>query len=303
MKKKAIGVYVALGIGIFISILMIYFSENRSSITTTQDQTTYPQRIICAVPNITEIVFALGQGSRVVGVSEFTTFPPEAAEKPKIGGYIDPNLERIISLEPDLIIVISANSKLHALCEEKGIQLLHVKIENLETLYQGIKTIAETLGCEDKGIRLVQAMQDGVDNVKLMASNFSTKPNVFLCLSRMEGELTDMFTVTSDTFLGELVEIAGGKNIFGDLNDRYPQISKESLLKREPQVIIELRPEDINLSRSIHEIKHDWTEMSSIPAVANDRIFVVTDDYIKIAGPRIVQSAEQMLQLIHHHDN
>jgi iron complex transport system substrate-binding protein len=303
MNKSLAGIFIAFSVGIFISFMLIYSSENRSTISNTENKSAYPQRIICAVPNITEIVFALGQGDRVVGISEFTTYPPEALDKPKIGGYIDPNLERIISLEPDLIIVISVNSKLHSLCKERGIQMLHLEIENLQTLYKGIKTIAETLGCDDEGSRLVQSMKDGVQRVIEQAANVPSKPNVFLCLSRMEGEMTDMFTVTRDTFLGELVELAGGNNIFGDLNDRYPQISKESLLKREPDVIIELRPEDINLSRSIKEITNDWNELSSIPAVANGNIQVVTDDYIKIAGPRIVQSAERMLQLIHHHDN
>lgn len=300
MNKTLAGISITFGIGVFISVLMIYFSQNRSSNTQFVDQNAYPQRVICAVPNITEIVFALGQGDRVVGVSEFTTYPPEALHKSKIGGYIDPNLERIISLEPDLIIVISINSKLHALCEEKGIQLLHVEIENLKTLYQGIEMIASTLGCIEEGNQLVQSMKAGVTNVIEQTASLSEAPNVFICLSRMEGEMTDMFTVTSNTFLGELVELSGGKNIFGDLKDRYPQISKESLLKREPEVIIELRPEDINLTRSISDIKTDWNELSSMPAVANGRIHIVTDDYIKIAGPRIAQSAERMLQLIHY---
>lgn len=301
MNKTFIGIIVFFAVGLMLSTGMLLLSKNRISINQTL-HSSLPQRIISAVPNITEIVFALGQGHRVVGISEFTTYPPEALKVEKIGGYIDPNMERIIALQPDLIIVIGVSSKLNALCEEKGIRLLQVEIENLSTLYTGIQTIAEVLGCIDEGNQLNQTIQDGIQSVQKQALQFTARPNVFVCLSRMEGELTDMFTVTNETFLGELIELAGGHNIFGDLNDRYPQISKESLLKREPDIIIDLKPEDINVTRSLPNIIEDWNSLSSVAAVASGKIHIVTDDYIKIAGPRIVQSAKRLLKIIHHHE-
>lgn len=301
MNKTLIGIITFFVIGLMLSTGMLFISHNRS-VNDSSNPTSFPERIICAVPNITEIVFALGQGHRVVGISEFTTYPPEALRIEKIGGYIDPNMERIIALQPDLIIVIGVSGKLHALCDEKGIQLLQVEIENLHTLYSGIGTIAEVLGCVDEGSGLVQEIKESILSIQQEAQQSSNRPNVFVCLSRMEGELTDMFTITNQTFLGEMVELAGGRNIFGDLNDRYPQISKESLLKREPDVIIDLKPEDINVSRSLTDIAADWNDISSVPAVSSGNIHIVTDDYIKIAGPRIVQSAQRLLQIIHQHE-
>ncbi len=300
MNKTLTGALIAFAIGLAVAGGMIYLGKSRSKINSDRNENSSYQRVICAVPNITEIAFALGQGDRVVGVSDFVTYPPEALGKEKIGGYIDPNMERIIALLPDLIIVIGMNSKLISLCEEKGIELLHVEIEDIATLYEGIQTIAAKLDCEPKGSQLIAEMKTGLKNVQQKAEKAGQQPDVFLCISRMEGELTDMFTVTNKAFLGELVQLAGGNNIFGDLNDRYPQISKESLMKREPDVIIETRPEDINQTRSIEDIKNDWKGLHSMPA--SPRVHVVTDDYIKIAGPRIVQSAQRLYDLIHHHE-
>jgi len=289
--------------GLTLTAVFNYFGSLRQKLAEPQTESgsslPKPNRIICAVPNITEIVFALGQGERVIGVSDFSTYPPEAHSKESIGGYIDPNLERIITLKPDLVILIGVNNRLIALCQEKGIEWLRVEIENLQTLFQGIQTIAAKLHCSGKGTQLVNAMKQGLERIRQRALRQPFQPNVFLCISRMEGQLTDLFTVSDQAFLGELMTLTGGKNIFGELGSRYPQIAKESLMKREPGVIIELRPEDALNTRSLKDIQKDWEEISSTPAVAAGRVHIVTDDYIKIAGPRIVQTAERLYQLIH----
>lgn len=258
-----------------------------------------PERVVCAVPNIVEIVYALGQGDRVVAVSDFATYPPEAMEKPKMGGYINPNLERIIALEPDLVIAVGLWEKLARLCEEKNIPLLRTEIETLDSLYEGIRSIGEAMGCPGAASELTAEIRAGLDAVRERARTQPGRPDVFLCLSREEGEITQLSTVGSNTFLSELITIAGGRNIFGDLPDRYAQVSREALIQRQPDVVIELRPEDIHQRRAPADILSDWNALPVLPAVANGRVRLVTEDYIKIPGPRIVQSAERLFQILH----
>jgi iron complex transport system substrate-binding protein len=116
-------------------------------------------RIICAAPSVTEIVFALGVGQRVVGISDFSTHPPEARGIPQIGGLIDPNREKITSLQPDLFIIQGQNASLARFCDEHGIRFLSVEINSLEDIWTAIHTIGQTLRAEDKATALIQKMK------------------------------------------------------------------------------------------------------------------------------------------------
>ena len=294
MKRSSVIILVLFVLGLALALGLSYLSHFRVKQEATAKG---PQRILCAVPNVAEIVFALGQGDRVAGVSDFTTYPPEAAAKEKIGGYINPNLERIIALQPDLVIVIGLWEKLSKLCEEKGIPLMRMEIEDLAGLYASIGTIGEALGCEAEARQLVEEIKGQLDEVRKKAAAQPLKPKVFLCMSRLEGSLENLSTVGTGGFLGELIEIAGGVNLFADVTERYPSISKEALMRRMPEVIVELRPEDVSHTRPVEEIKADWLDLPMLPAVATNRVYVVTDDYIKIAGPRIGKTAERLYEL------
>lgn len=258
-----------------------------------------PQRIICAAPSITEVVYALGMGNRVVGVSEFSNFPPEAAQVEKIGGIIDPNLERVIALKPDLAIVLGRMEAVSDLCRRENIELLRVEMSDFECVMKDIQTIGDALGRSEAASNLISNMNNDLDSVRQRAMQWDHPLKVFLCVGRKGGSLAGLYTVNKNSFLNELLEIAGGDNIFKDIGGAYPQVSKESLLKRAPDVIIELNPNETSLSGKGRADLEDWYASPMTPAAASERVYSVTDDYVMIPGPRMVLTARRFYELIY----
>lgn len=262
-------------------------------------ETRFPSRIIGAAPNLVEIVYALGEEDRIVGVSDYTNYPPEAKSKERIGGVFNPNLERILALRPDMMIVQGAMEKHTAFCQRRGIPVLRVDTEDWSSIAEGIRKIGNALGCPDRAEALIGDIQGHLDEIRRRVENLSQRPKVFLSMSRRPGSLSGLFTVNRDSFIHEMLDTAGGVNIFEDALTRYPQISKESLITRAPEVILELQLQG-DIPTGLEEtLRKDWEALPMIPAVAAGRIYMVTEDYVMISGPRIYQAAERFYQLIH----
>ncbi len=300
MKKEHLLWIACFAIGVMISSLFWMIGTQRPNENISKKDTAdTPQRIICAAPSIVEVVFALDQGDKVVGVSDFTTYPPEAARIEEIGGIINPNLERIVTLKPDLIIVLGEMEAVTTLCKQKNIPYLRVDMANLESVFNDIIKIGDVLNCQEKAVKLMQNINDQLGKINKLSQEKEVTPNVFLCIGRRGGSLTGLYTINNDTFLNDLLEIAGGRNIYEDIEGAYPQVSKESLLKRVPDVIIELFPNNASMSGSIEQNLSDWQAMPNLPAVANGRVYSVTNDYIMIPGPRMGLTAQRFYELIH----
>ncbi len=255
------------------------------------------QRIICATPSITEMVFSLGKGSQVVGVSDFSFYPPEAAEVAHIGGLINPNRERILSLQPDLIIFQGQHQLLSQFSREQGIRSLSLVIDRVSDITVSIKKLGAELGASSEAARLAESIQGQLD--ELAKQTQSRVPRtVFLGLGHTPGDLTGLMTTGPDTFLHELIEIAGGINIFSDTRGAYPRISKEALVRRHPEVIIEVLAEGISPdNRKL--LRADWERMASLPAVKAGHIYFLDEDYLLIPGVRVAQTALRLAQAIH----
>jgi iron complex transport system substrate-binding protein len=255
------------------------------------------RRIVCAAPSITEIVFALGVGDRVVGVSTFSTHPPEALILPKIGGLIDPNREKITSLEPDLLIIQGQNESLARFSEEHRIRLLSIKIDNMEDIWSAIHEIGQTLKVQGEASTLIQNIKTDLQRIKDQIKEHPPK-KVFLTLGHTPGDLTGLMTTGPGTFLHELVSAAGGENIFADASALYPQISKESLIKRQPHIIIEAIPGGIPQEK-FKLLKKDWSQLPMLPAVKSGSIHYLTEDFLLIPGVRIALTVRRFAEIIH----
>jgi len=289
-------------LGLTLSLALAWLGTMRTaSFFESSDKTLgYPRRIICTVPSLVEIVFALGAGDRVIAVGDFTTYPPEAVKKARVGGYINPNLEQVVALRPDLVIVQGKMDKLLALCDQKKIPLLRVENDDLSMLFSAIATIGKTVGCEPEAQRLTEDLRRHLDEIRKQAEAFGKRPKVFLCLDRLSDSLSGFSTAGGGSFPSELLTIAGGENVFGDVTSSlYPQISKEALRRRAPDVIIEFRPDSPMRSIMTELNETSWHELSSLPAVAHGHVYRVTEDFALIPGPRIVRTAERLLELIH----
>jgi iron complex transport system substrate-binding protein len=276
-------------------------SEISSSASSSQDQPSSklknPTRLITASPGITEIVYALGRGDHIIGVSDFTIFPPNAKNKPKIGGLFNPNLEILTALQPDLVITQGKHESLAQFCRSQEIDFLSVNMDSLEDVFSAIHIIGSKLDRKVKAECLANQLKRELDEIREKTSRLTPK-KVFITLGHTPGDLTGLMTTTSGTFLNEIIEIAGGKNIFANLEGLYPHISKEALLMRQPDIIIEIFPDGFSVENK-KMLKKDWQRLDILTAVRTGNIHFLTDDYLLIPGMRIPKAAIKMAQVIH----
>ncbi len=258
----------------------------------------YPQRIISMSPSITETLFALGVGNRVVGVTDFCSYPKEACALPKIGGLLNPSVETWITLKPDLIIYQEDSHKLRINAKNLSIRTLAVSMTRLQNILETIKTFGEVLGCETDAQALIEQLQSGIQRQQVRLRNVPKK-TALLILGDGSNPGGALYAVGRSTFLGELLELAGGENILTDPDTNYPKISKEFILRHSPEVIIEAGP-DANMSASEKEKKlKQWQRFPTLTAVKNKTIYFVGADYILIPGPRFLNILDHFARVIH----
>jgi iron complex transport system substrate-binding protein len=243
--------------------------------------TTSARRVVCGTPAVAEIVFALGCSERVVGVSEYTDWPPEAAEKPQIGGVMNPNRERILRLEPDLILSQGKAEALESFARSQGITFLALPLDTLDDLRAAIVGFAVGLGVEERGRALLAEMENGFAAIATCGA-----VPVFIALSHAPGDLSGLMTSGPDTFLAQIVARAGGSNIFADVQASWPKISQESLIRRKPAIILDFQPGPVDEARRAALVA-DWEHLG-FPA---GQVRILTEAYLLKPGPRAAQSA------------
>jgi len=212
-------------------------------------------RVICGTPAVAEIVFSLGCGDQVVGVSAFTVWPPEAAAKPVIGGALSPNRERILMLEPTLILSQGKAEPLGGFARSHDIGFLSFPLDTLDELRTAITGFASALGAEGKGAGLLARMESG------FAALPSGEPvSVFIAIGHAPGDLSALMTSGPGTFLDELVTRAGGSNVFADVQLAWPRISRESLIRRAPKILLDFQPSPLNADQLAKRVA-DWENL------------------------------------------
>jgi iron complex transport system substrate-binding protein len=240
-----------------------------------------PQRIVALAPNLSETLFALGLGDRVVGVGDYSTWPPEAAQKPRLGGLFNANLERIVALNPDLAVLLPSEKDLAAKLRPLGIDAVLVPNETLADIERSFTVVAERCGVPEAGRRLAEEWRAG-----LAPKPLPNRPRVLISAGRPEGRLADLLVAGPDTFYQELLDRMGAVNVFGDAPVRYPKVSLEEVVARAPDVIVELRAEPVSPEVG-RQLVIDWDQLGNLPAVRARRIRVIADDYTVIPGPRL----------------
>jgi len=257
-----------------------------------------PQRVACMVPSVTETVFALEAISQVVGVSDFCTYPPEVSEKPRLGGFFNPNFERLTALEPDLIITQGLSENLTAFCRHQNTPLLHVEMSDVDTILQDTILLGDVLGRPERARQLVFQLRQQLDHVRRTVAA-RPRPTVFFSLYRTGGATTGLSTVGGDVYLSELIELAGGRNVFHDLRQPYPQVSKEALLKRQPDVIIEPLADSNLTAQERQQRLDDWKTIGSLKCIETGRVYFPAEGSLLIPGPRLADAASLIAGLLH----
>ncbi|UCG16357.1 MAG: ABC transporter substrate-binding protein [Phycisphaerales bacterium] len=247
-------------------------------------------------PNSVEILWELGVGSRLVGVSRYTVYPPQLAHVPRIGGQRDPNLEAIVTLGPDLVILRGRQEKLEKLCRDRGIAVFYDPTNRLSDVYETITRLGAMFDRVEQADALCRRVRERLARVQGRAAG---RPAVKVLLTmRGPDRLANIGTVGQGSYLHELIELAGGENVFGDLDVAYPQVSIEEIVVRRPEVIIEVSPGGRPAGGYV-QLAEQWHPLRQIPAVRNGRVHVLTEDYAMIPSPRLVLLAEKLLSLLH----
>ena len=257
-----------------------------------------PKRVISTSPAITEILFALGVGDQVVGVTDYCTYPKKACDLPSIGGPLNPSTETWIALKPDLIILQEDSIVINKHAAILKVATLMVSVNNLNNILTSIQIIADSMQVSKTGKNLVNKIKIQIDNYRIRLGKFKSR-QVLMILSDTNDPSRDLYAVGRDTFLNELLSIAGGENVLPETMARYPKISKEFIISKSPEIIMEIGPKSNMSNKEILNRKKVWGKYSTLRAVKNDRLHFIGADYILIPGPRLVNILDDFTQLIH----
>ncbi|MCC7519187.1 MAG: ABC transporter substrate-binding protein [Verrucomicrobiae bacterium] len=256
-------------------------------------------RVLSLSPNITEIVVALGARDRLVGVSDFCRAHLSVGELPRCGAAVNPNFERILALHPDLLFYLGRMEKLQRFCADRGIRALSIHIDGWAALRAETARIGKELGAEKAAGVLIAGLDRRLAAVRAAARG-AARPRCLILLGRETGGLRRMMSVGGASFLSEMLDAAGGDNVFVDQPQPYFTPSREAILVARPDVILELRPGE-NLSVTERAaVLDDWKREASVPAVAHGKIAVFTEDFLMTPGPRMVEIAELFQSTLHH---
>lgn len=251
-----------------------------------------PKRIVALAPSITEILYYLGLGPQVVGVTQFSYYPPEAASKPKVGSYVDLNIEKILTLSPDLVIGTKDGNKpgVVDLLDQARIPVYIINPRNIEQVIETVARIGQVCGIQEKADAMAARLNDRVENVRLKIKT-KDRPLVFLQIN-----FRPIITVNKTTVLHDLIVHAGGRNMAADLALTYPRISIEEVIRKKPETIM---ISSMERGGDFEKARQGWLEWPSIPAVKNSRVHLINSDLIDRPAPRIVDGLEAMARIIH----
>jgi len=250
-----------------------------------------PLRIISLAPSVTETLYAIGVGERVVAVDDFSDYPDEARGKAKIGSYLSPDLEKIVSLKPDLILASDITSREMVLnLEEKGLTVFVLAPKTLGEVIRDIRLIGLITGSADKADAIAEKLEQRIDVVTSKISNSSTqRPRVYL-------EYFPYWTFGPGSFGHDLILMAGGRNVAEGALAAYPQVSNEFVVGSNPEIIIFTVGPHAETTIQDIENRPGWRDTE---AVRTGRIYTIDDDILSRPGPRLVDALEQLAKMFH----
>lgn len=260
-----------------------------------------PRRIVSTAPSITETLFALGLGDRVVGVSTYCHYPPETASLPKVGTYLRPNVERIAALEPDLVILLKQPQGVEEQLRRIALPVLLVEHGDLDRMFAAIGAIGEAAGVESRARELTGRIRAELDEIRARTRRLPRRSLLFV-VGRTPGRLEGLIAVGRGSYLNAVIEIAGGRNVLADSPVDYPKISLETVLARNPEVIVDMG--EMAETKGVTEERKQqvvalWRQRPSLQAVAAGRVYAVASDIFVVPGPRVVEAAEAFARMLH----
>jgi len=253
------------------------------------------RRIISIIPATTEMLFAMHAGDRLVAVGTYDHFPPEVERLPRVGALLDPDVERIITLRPDLVVLYGTQSDLRSQLDRAGIPYFPYVHRGLPDVAETIRSLGARVGLAREADTLAAGLERQVADVRTRVAT-RPRPRTLLVFGREPGSLRDIESSGGVGFLHDMLEAAGGSDVFADIKQQSVETSTEMVLARAPEVIIELRYAQ-GRSRTVDLAA--WDALPSVPAVRNHHVYALQGDEFVIPGPRVGVATERLSRTIH----
>jgi len=251
------------------------------------------------VPAVTEMLYAIGAGPRMIAVSSFDTYPPDVRTLPSVGALLDPNVERILSLKPDLVVVFGSQVDLKAQLGRAGIGTFDYRDEGLADVTRAIRSLGERIGEAPRAEQVARTIERGLEDIRRRVKD-RRRPRTLLVFGRERLALRGIYASGGVGFLHDMLETAGGTNVFADLRMKAVQASTEEILARRPEVIVETRAANTGFPAGERQPEMDvWKTLASVPAIRTGRVYFLFDDRIVIPGPRIVEGTLALAKALH----
>ena len=261
-----------------------------------------PQRIVSIVPSVTQILFAIGAGSQLVGIGSFDQLPDGydgVAELARVGALLDPDMERIFTLRPDLVVLYRSHVDQRQQLERVGIPVLEYEHAGLADISQTIRSLGVRTGRTVQAETIAARMDAGLASIQARVDD-RPRPRTLLVFSREPMALRNIYASGGIGFLHDMLDAAGGENVFEDIkSENVAQVSSETILTAAPDVIIEIRYAEYMREDVLDDERNVWRRLSTLPAVRSGRIHFVTGNRFVVPGPGVIEATEELARVLH----
>jgi len=279
---------------LFISLLQHCTRDAGSPASRTEPPNKLYSRIVSLSPSTTEILFELGLGDRVVGVTRFCQYPPEARTKPQVGGYLDANYEAIASLRPDVVFILPEYETIRSYLDGFGIHSVTVNNKTIPDILQGIELIGKTCRTEERARQLIIDIRRRMDEIQAKVRDHRT-PRVLISVMRNigTGSLEEVYAAGPHTYYSEILALAGAINVLEGESAAYPLLSAEGIIHLNPEYIFDIITGMDLQGFSTEQIQKEWQP------VRNQHVVTLAADYTVIPGPRFILLLEDIARIVH----
>jgi len=251
-------------------------------------------RIVSTAPNLTEIVFALGAGDKLVGVTRYCNYPEAARKLTRVGGYMDPSVEKMVALKPNLVLLTKrgASTTLESALARYRIPALSLPLDTMDDVRRSFTVVGKAIGELSAGVALTERFNAQIEKQKARIPKNATRPKTVVIIGHRP-----LIVAGKGAFIGDLLLLAGGENAAQSSLQPYPQWSAETLLREKPDVIIDAwmgGPDEI-----ADTAPERWRTMEGIPAVLNQRVHRVSDERLLRPGPRLTEALATLVTLLY----
>lgn len=289
----------------FILALILFFTgctgqPKQSEQPKEPEKTKEPEklRVISMSPNLTQIIYAIDADEFLVGVDDFSDYPEEAKTLPRMGSLMDPNVEAIVNAKPDIVFVLFTDENLKEILTGLRIPYREFVNDTVGSIENSIREMGEITGKTENSRALIQKMLDTMFDLTLKLENVK-RPKVAIVVGRNPGKLQDIVVCGGTNFLGELINMAGGQNVFAEMPSPWPSVGIESLIAYDPDIIIDTNLPEGSDDAARDAFLSDWKSLSKLSAVKNNKVIVTKRKWFLVPGAHIGETLKLLAHWIH----